>query len=132
VLLGDVSEPPGRERPIYLALGLRAAQVASRLVVIGRGFRRYWAGARRAGMPRSAIVDGGRTVQQAAAALQKMLQPGDVLLLKGRRPQKLDRIRMILQGRHVRCDISFCDIRTMECEYCPMLERGWGGHRVVM
>jgi UDP-N-acetylmuramyl pentapeptide synthase len=132
VLLGDVSEPPGRERPIYLALGLRAARVASRLVVIGRGFRRYWAGARRAGMPRSAVVDGGRTVQQAATALQKMLQPGDVLLLKGRRPQKLDRIRMILQGRRVRCDIPFCDIRTMECEDCPMLERGWGRHRVVM
>ena len=49
---------------------------------------------------------GVRTVHQAAAALQKILQPGDVLLLKGRRPQKLDRIRMILQGRRVRCDRS--------------------------
>ena len=83
-------------------------------------------------MPRSSVVDGGRTVQQAAAALQKMLQPGDVLLLKGRRPQKLDRVRMILQGRRVGCDIPFCDIRTMECEDCPMLERGWGKHRVIM
>lgn len=132
VLFGDLSEPQGHERPIYLALGIRAARVASRLVVVGRGFRRYWAGARRAGMPRSAVVDGGRTVQQAAAALQKMLQPGDVLLLKGRRPQKLDRVRMILQGRRVRCDIPFCDIRSMECEHCPMLERGWGRHRVIM
>jgi UDP-N-acetylmuramoyl-tripeptide--D-alanyl-D-alanine ligase len=132
VLFGDLSEPQGRERPIYLALGIRAARVASRLVVIGRGFRRYGAGARRGGMPRSSVVDGGRTVQQAAAALQKMLQPGDVLLLKGRRPQKLDRVRMILQGRQVRCDIPFCDIRSMECENCPMLERGWGRHRVIM
>jgi UDP-N-acetylmuramyl pentapeptide synthase len=132
VLFGDLSEPQGPERPIYLALGLRVARVASGLVVIGRGFRRYWAGARRAGMPRSAVADGGRTVQQAAAALEKMLQPGDVVLLKGRRPQKLDRIRMILQGRPVRCDIPFCDIRTMECEDCPMLERGWGTHRVIM
>ena len=132
VLFGDLSEPQGHERPIYLALGIRAARVASRLVVIGRGFRRYWAGARRAGMPRSAVVDGGRTVQEAAAVLQKILQPGDVLLLKGRRPQKLDRVRMILQGRSVRCDIPFCDIRSMECENCPMLERGWGRHRVIM
>ncbi len=132
VLFGDLSEPQGHERPIYLALGLRAARVASRLVVIGRGFRRYWAGARRGGMPRSAVVDGGRTVHQAAAALQKMLQPGDVLLIKGRRPQKLDRVRMILQGRRVGCDIPFCDIRTMDCEDCPMLERGWGTHRVIM
>jgi UDP-N-acetylmuramyl pentapeptide synthase len=132
VLFGDLSEPQGPERPIYLALGLRAARVASGLVVIGRGFRRYWAGARRAGMPRSAVADGGHTVQQAAAALEKMLQPGDVVLLKGRRPQKLDRIRIILQGRPVRCDIPFCDIRTMECEDCRMLERGWGTHRVIM
>lgn len=132
VLFGDLSEPQGHERPIYLALGIRAARVASRLVVIGRGFRRYLAGARRAGMPRSSVLDGGRTVQEAAAALRKILQPGDVLLLKGRRPQKLDRVRMILQGRRVRCDIPFCDIRSMECENCPMLERGWGRHRVIM
>ena len=132
ILFGDLSEPQGHERPIYLALGLRAARVASHLVVIGRGFRRYWAGARRGGMPRSTVLDGGRTVQQAAKALQKILQPGDVLLLKGRRPQKLDRVRMILQGRTVRCDIPFCDIRTMDCADCPMLERGWGTHRVIM
>jgi UDP-N-acetylmuramyl pentapeptide synthase len=132
VLFGDLSEPIGPERPIFLALGIRAARVASHLVVIGRGFRRYWAGARRVGMPRTAVTDGGRTVHQAAAALQKILQPGDVLLLKGRRPQKLDRVRMLLQGRPVRCDIPFCDIRSMECEDCPMLERGWGKHRVIM
>jgi UDP-N-acetylmuramoyl-tripeptide--D-alanyl-D-alanine ligase len=132
VLFGDLSEPHGHERPEYLALGLRAARAATHLVVIGRGFRRYWAGARRGGMPRSAVSDGGRSVHQAAAVLHRMLQPGDVLLLKGRRPQKLDRVRMILQGRPVRCDIPFCDIRSMECEDCPMLERGWGTHRAIM
>jgi UDP-N-acetylmuramoyl-tripeptide--D-alanyl-D-alanine ligase len=132
VLFGDLSEPKGRERPIYAALGSRVALVASQLVVIGRGFSGYWAGARRAGMPNSAITNGGRNVHDAAAALQKMLQPGDVLLIKGRRPQKLDRVRIILEGRRVRCDIVFCDIRTMECEECPMLERGWGTHRVIM
>ena len=132
VLFGDVSEPQGRERPIYAALGSRVALVASQLVVIGRGFSGYWAGARRAGMPNTAITNSGRTVHDAAAVLQKKLQPGDVLLIKGRRPQKLDRVRIILQGRRVRCDIPFCDIRTMECEDCPMLERGWGTHRVIM
>jgi hypothetical protein len=108
VLLGDVSEPPGRERPIYLALGLRAARVASRLVVIGRGFRRYSAGARRAGMPRSAVVDGGRTVQQAATALQNAAT-GRRAAAQGPAAARTDRIRMILQGRRVRCDIPFCE-----------------------
>ena len=132
VLLGDVSEPQGDERAVYAALGRRAARTATHLVVIGRGFADYAQGARDAGMPSAAIVDAGRAVHRAAAALKAVLRPGDVLLIKGRRPQKLDRVRLMLQGRAVGCDLSFCDIRTMDCEDCPMLERGWGAHRAVM
>jgi hypothetical protein len=39
---------------------------------------------------------------------------------------------LILQGRQVGCDIRYCSLRTLECEQCPMLERGWEGHRVIM
>jgi len=131
VMFGDLSEVQGREWRAYVSLGMRAARTASLLVTMGRSFRRYWSGARRAGMPRSAIVDGGRTVQEAAASLRKILQPGDVVLLKGRRGQKLDRIRLILQGREVRCDIKLCLVSATECAQCPMLERGWGSHRVI-
>ena len=35
----------------------------------------------------------------AAGALSRLLQPGDVLLIKGRGPEKLDRVRLILEGR---------------------------------
>ena len=73
-----------------------------------------------------------RTHLHAMRILDGLRFQGDVLLIKGRRPQKLDRVRMILQGRRVGCDIPFCDIRTMDCEDCPMLERGWGTHRVIM
>jgi UDP-N-acetylmuramoyl-tripeptide--D-alanyl-D-alanine ligase len=132
VLFGDLSEPQGPETPIFHALGAAAARAATDLVVIGNGLPHYASGATDAGMPSSAIVDGGKTVSEAAAVLRGMLRPNDVLLLKARRAQKLDRVRMILQGRDVRCDIPFCDIRSMECEECPMLERGWGNHRVVM
>ncbi|CAG0991341.1 UDP-N-acetylmuramoyl-tripeptide--D-alanyl-D-alanine ligase [Burkholderiales bacterium] len=131
VLFGDMSEIQGREWPVYVTIGMRVAAVASRLVLVGRGFRRYWTGARRAGMPRHAVTDGGRTVQEAAAAMQAMLQSGDVVLLKGRRGQKLDRVRLILQGRSVLCDIKLCEVRSMECADCPMLERGWGMHRAI-
>jgi hypothetical protein len=55
-----------------------------------------------------------------------------VLLIKGRGPEKLDRVRLILEGRRVGCDIRYCSLRTQECEQCPMLERGWEGHRVIM
>lgn len=132
VLLGAVSEPPGSQRPIYQALGERIAGIASHLVVFNHEFEPLWSGARRGGMSRTAVTDAGRTAQQAAEALSKLLLPGDVLLIKGRGPEKLDRVRLILEGRQVGCDIRYCSFRTIECEDCPMLERGWGRHRVIM
>lgn len=131
VVLGDLSEIQGREWRLYVTLGMRVARVATQFVTIGRGFRRYWAGARKAGMPRSAVKDGGRTVQEVAAHLRATLGPGDVVLVKSRRGQKLDRVRLILEGRDVRCAIKHCSVTTMECAECPMLERGWGRNRAV-
>jgi UDP-N-acetylmuramyl pentapeptide synthase len=131
-LLGAVSEPPGAQRPIYQALGERVAGIASHLVVFNHDFAPYWSGARRAGMARTSVIDAGRTTRDAADALEKLLQPGDVLLIKGRGPEKLDRVRLILEGRAVRCDIRYCSFRTLECADCAMLERGWGKHRVIM
>ena len=132
VLLGSVSEPPGPQRPIYQALGERIAGIASHLVVFNHDFEPVWSGARRAGMPRTSVTDAGRTARDAAEALSQLLRPGDVLLVKGRGPEKLDRVRLILEGRRVRCDIRYCSLRTLECEQCGMLERGWEGQRVIM
>jgi UDP-N-acetylmuramyl pentapeptide synthase len=132
VLLGSVSEPPGPQRPIYQTLGERIAGIASHLVVFNHDFEPVWSGARRAGMPRTSVTDAGRTARDAAEALSQLLRPGDVLLVKGRGPEKLDRVRLILEGRRVRCDIRYCSLRTLECEQCGMLERGWEGQRVIM
>ncbi|MGH8799468.1 MAG: Mur ligase family protein [Casimicrobiaceae bacterium] len=132
VLLGAVSEPPENQRRVYQALGERVAGMATHLVVFKNEFLPYWSGARRGGMPREAVIDAGRTAQQAAEVLRRLLQPGDVLLIKGRSPEKLDRVRLILEGRQVRCDIRYCSFRTVACDECPMLEPGWGEHRVIM
>ena len=98
VFLGAVSEPPGAQRPIYQALGERVAGMATHLVVFHRDFEPIWSGARRGGMPRSSVTETGRTVHDAAEALSQILHPGDVLLIKGRGPEKLDRVRLILEG----------------------------------
>lgn len=132
VLLGSVSEPPGPQRPIYQALGERIAAIASHLVGFNHDFEPLWSGARRGGMPRTSVTNAGSTARDAAEALSQLLLPGDVLLIKGRGPEKLDRVRLILEGRQVGCNIRYCSLRTQECEQCPMLERGWEGHRVIM
>lgn len=131
-LLGSVSEPPGVQRQVYQSLGERVAGIASLLVVFNHDFAPYWSGARRAGMPKASVVNAGRTVHDAAEALSQLLLPGDVLLIKGRSPEKLDRVRLILEGRVVRCDIRYCSFRALDCVDCPMLESGWGKHRVIM
>lgn len=67
----------------------------------------------------------------ARRVLQK-LQPGDVVLVKGRDTQRLDRISLALQGENVKCDIRFCDARVYRCDSCPMLRAGWGNRKVVI
>jgi UDP-N-acetylmuramoyl-tripeptide--D-alanyl-D-alanine ligase len=131
-VLGDVSEPPGPQRRIYQALGERVGQFAAFFIVVGHGLEAYHSGARRAGMAASHIIDGGRSPRQAAEVLARIVQAGDVVLLKGRDTQMLDRVRLILEGRRVGCDIRFCSLHTVACEQCPMLGRGWGTHRVIM
>jgi UDP-N-acetylmuramyl pentapeptide synthase len=132
VALGEVSEPPGSQGPIYQEIGERIANIASRAIFIGGNFQRYAAGGRRGGLPSSLLMDAGRSVLKAVELLREDLRPGDVVLIKGRDTQRLDRITLSLIGRKVRCDISFCDTRAVRCETCPILERGWGGQRIII
>jgi UDP-N-acetylmuramoyl-tripeptide--D-alanyl-D-alanine ligase len=127
VVLGEISEPPGSQGPIYRDFGERIAKMASRAIIIGGNFQRYAAGARRGGLPSSSLVNIGRSVRKAVEVLQEDLGPGDVVLIKGRDTQRLDRITLSLMGRTVRCNLSFCNTRVARCEHCPMLEIGWKG-----
>jgi len=132
IVLGEVSEPQGSQGPIYRELGRRIATIADFAIFVGGNFQRYAAGAREGGLPNSALFDAGGSVQKAAEFLGNELRDGDIVLVKGRDTQRLERISLILTGRTVRCDIDFCDTRIVSCEKCPMLERGWKGLRVVI
>ncbi|MDG2383514.1 MAG: UDP-N-acetylmuramoyl-tripeptide--D-alanyl-D-alanine ligase [Pirellulaceae bacterium] len=132
VVMGEVSEPPGSQGPIYRELGNRIATMADLAVFVGGNFQRYAAGARQGGMENRALFDAKGSVLEAAAILCRELKPGDSVLLKGRDTQRLERVMLALTGRQVKCDIGFCDTRVVSCEECPMLERGWQGKRVVI
>jgi UDP-N-acetylmuramoyl-tripeptide--D-alanyl-D-alanine ligase len=81
--LGDGTDDGHRD------VGRRAAQLADRLVAIGRGARLIGEAAIEAGMPADA-VDAVPDRDAASALLAQTLQPGDTILVKASRGPALD------------------------------------------
>lgn len=134
VVLGEVTDAHGSRGPTYRRIGERLAQVASRAVFLctGKSFQCYAAGAARAGVPREALINAHKSISEAIEAVKQDVEPGDVVFIKGRSTQRLDRVTLGLVGRKVRCDINFCNAMPIRCWDCPMLERGWEGLRLVI
>jgi len=130
LVAGDVTEPVGRQTEVYRELGRRAAEVAGRILYIGHGYASFASGARQAGLAREAVLSCA-DVASVSACLERELAAGDVVLLKGRPNDKLERIALRLTGRTVGCSLRHCNAITVDCESCPMRERGWEGHEAV-
>jgi UDP-N-acetylmuramoyl-tripeptide--D-alanyl-D-alanine ligase len=127
VVLGDVDEPTSPQRRVYRRLGERVGRCATRAVFVTKSehLSSSKAGAREGGLLPAAITT-VRSVRAAVDALQD-LGAGDVVLIKGRHTQRLQRIALALMGRVVRCDLEYCNARLTECSRCPMLGRAWSG-----
>ena len=125
VVFGDISEPPGSQGPIYRRLGGRIGAMAAYAVFVGEHFRQYARGAKRSGMPTENLFNAGKSLDKAVDALRRQLQPGDVVLIKGRNTQRMERISLALMGRTVNCKLVFCNAMGMRCATCPMRKRGW-------
>ncbi|HVN75563.1 MAG TPA: Mur ligase family protein [Thermoanaerobaculaceae bacterium] len=123
VVLGDVSEPEGSQGPIYRALGARVAAIADYAVFLGRKTSAYRSGALRAGLPPGAVAAVGHDVALASRLVRERLRPGDVVLVKGRDNERLDRISLALMGRDVRCTRPHCYFLKTRCEGCSLLSR---------
>ena len=135
IVLGDVQEAPGSTGPIYRHIGGRVAKITSKAFFISgskKHIQDYVTGTKRGGLALASIVKVHRNVFKVVELLREDLRLGDVILIKGRGNQQLDRITLALSGKTVRCNISFCNVRTLRCEDCPMLGRGWDGLRVVV
>jgi UDP-N-acetylmuramyl pentapeptide synthase len=127
VALGSVTEPPGQRDRLYRDLGERVGQLASKVVIVGHEFSKYWRGIRRTGLPRESVLEASGDILAAVRFIAEDLRPGDVVLIKGRGNQRLERIAMALEGRSVRCRLPTCHASSMRCHTCSMLERGWDG-----
>lgn len=127
VVLGDVEEPVGPQRRIYRRQANHIAQIAARAVFvsIGDNFSSRKAGAKAGGLSPDAILK-ARNIRKAVDLLSD-LDAGDVVLVKGRHTQRLERVALALMGREVRCELVYCNARLTQCGGCPMLGQNWEG-----
>lgn len=125
VLIGPISEPPGSQGRHYRAVGAHIAAVAQLAIAVGCDHSKYASGAARAGLPRDRFLHAGPGVHDAIELLRRELRPGDLLLLKGRSTQCLQRVALALMGRTVRCAIVHCRLNHRTCDDCPLLGRRW-------
>jgi UDP-N-acetylmuramyl pentapeptide synthase len=124
VVLGEISEPPGSQGPIYRKIGLQLAQTASRVVVVAekKAFERYRSGLNRGGFPKEWLVNAKRSALEAAEFVKNIARPGDVVLIKGKDIQRMERVAFALAGKRVRCDLIYCHRKASRCAHCDRLE----------
>jgi UDP-N-acetylmuramoyl-tripeptide--D-alanyl-D-alanine ligase len=97
-VLGDMLELGAYEELGHRLVGRRARDVADLLVTVGPRARIIAEEAREAGLPAGAVVELTDS-DQALAFLRQTIRRGDVVLLKGSRGVKLDRIVPALEVR---------------------------------
>ncbi len=97
-VLGDMLELGSYEEVGHRLVGRRAREVADLLVTVGVRARLIADEAREAGLPADAVVE-LEDSEQALAYLRPNIRRGDVVLLKGSRGIKLDRIVPALEVR---------------------------------
>jgi UDP-N-acetylmuramoyl-tripeptide--D-alanyl-D-alanine ligase len=118
VVASDYAELQERQRRRSSQLGRETAEVAEAAVFVGASSRRSQRAAIEAGMA-SELVHSFTDLQEAAAFLKTFLQPGDLVLLKGRASHHLSRLFFAQLGQ-VDCWKSTCS-KMMLCDICPEL-----------
>lgn len=117
-LLGDIHEPWGDESSLHRGLALPLAKACDGVLLVGEHAQRWLPALLAGGMPRDKIFCGLRTLNDATARLQQELRPGDVVLIKGRQEERLQRVALALEGRPVTCSLRTCASVNLTCDRC--------------
>ena len=122
IVMGEISEPPGSQGQIYRRLGERVGHIVSLAIFVGASsaWSPFATGVKRGGLPPDRIINAGGSVRKSVEVLRDNVRPDDVVLVKGRGNQRLERVVLGLMGRVVDCDVSFCNAHV-NCSRCPML-----------
>jgi UDP-N-acetylmuramoyl-tripeptide--D-alanyl-D-alanine ligase len=128
VVIGRISDHPGRSRSVYTSFVHAAQRVADLVVLVGERAEELWGRDRRRSPDFLAEFSGGRakvelfeTVQDASRFFKDELRSGDLVLLKGSgASDHLERI--VLEHRTgVQCWRARCG-RVVACDECELLD----------
>jgi UDP-N-acetylmuramoyl-tripeptide--D-alanyl-D-alanine ligase len=92
-VLGEMRELGARSAELHRQVGAEAARHADVVVAVGDGAAALAAGAVQAG---GEVVEAAATVEEAAQRVQALVRPGDVVLVKGSRALRMERIVEVL------------------------------------
>ena len=130
-VFGDITEPPGSQGPLYRALAARFSTICDRVFLVGHHPKRWSAGLAAGGLAREKIVRCRRDLADATERLRRELGPGDVVLVKGRHNQRLERIAFALAGREIPCSLPTCNATNLTCDRCGGRGRDSFGSRTA-
>ena len=128
VVMGEVGGLMGKPRDIDASCfqyGVKLGKAADLLLLLTRDPQQKSAikkGAVESGLSLENLSD-EESLTEAIAYLRRILQPGDLVLFKGRFSERLVRIVFALQGRDVSCWVTTCEPRLLSCHRCPNLSR---------
>ncbi len=97
-VLGDMLELGPYEKAGHWKIGLRAAEVADVIFTVGERSRHIAEAARGVGFPQQDLIELENS-EQAIEFLHDLLQKEDVVLVKGSRGMRMDRIVATLEAR---------------------------------
>jgi len=95
-VLGDMAELGDYEEEGHRKVGCRAADTVNLLITVGPRARLMAEEARACGLPPEAVIE-VETNDQAIAHLRQIVQPGDIVLVKGSRSMAMEEIVSALQ-----------------------------------
>ena len=121
LILGDIEEPLESSHRLHTKLGVRIAGSVDRLICVGQNYRSLSAGALKAGMLPENIINSSGSLRIALNLLMTELGSRDVVLIKGRGKDGLDRIRLAFQGQEVHCTALPCPLKRRSCHRCDRL-----------
>ncbi len=116
-IIGTISDITGNSTREYRKFCRKAREVADLVVFVGSHAHR---GLRARSEEDDETIQGFSSIRQAAAFLQRELQEGDLVLLKG--SCKSDHLVRLLLNRAspVQCWRDHCE-KLISCEHCPQL-----------